>query len=168
MRRRFRLAVGITGIVMMLAACSSEAASDVRIELVEPEPAEWVMGNFTATGGAVDDGVVCREGEAFYQDVGTETTFDRYYFFTCADGSGTFNLRVSGVLDQAYEDGIRAAVETGDLWEDATWATLPAGGSGDYGFLDGGGVHAGQVLEAGVAPLDGGGIREVFTGDLTR
>lgn len=147
---------------VLLSACSFVEVGDVRIELIESGGGG--VGEFVATGGAVDDRIICASGEGRSLVVGedTETVYVRDFVFTCDDATGTFTLRLVGGFDS---DKIAESVETGELLEDAPWVVVT--GTGAYADLDGGGMRGVQVVELGVAPWDGGGWREVFTGDVS-
>jgi hypothetical protein len=104
------------------------------------------FGDFTATGSAVDSGLVCASGTV----VDTGIVFGGFQSgrsaqilvrktFTCADGSGTFFVKIQVHLDFETET------------ESFTWVVL--GGTGDYESLRGSGD--GSTVSDGSDPQTG-------------
>jgi hypothetical protein len=87
------------------------------------------------------------------------------FTFACDDGSGEFSMSVD-VPSEVVADGetFDRTVATAEMWEDAAWAIATSAGS--YTDLEGDGMRSWTVLEAGVAPADGGGVRNVFVGTV--
>lgn len=127
---------------------------------------------FTATGEAVDEGLLCPEGDATWGDTLHATTGlpeteppedgDVMWVettFACADDSGQFTLRAELTVNAA---ALEAAVDTG--------ATLEAGSlslqtsDGDYLNMTVQGKRQAAVVTAG--GFDDGAY-EVFSGTLT-
>jgi hypothetical protein len=104
------------------------------------------FGDFTASGSAVDSGLVCASGTVldtgivfggFQSGRGAQILVRKT--FTCADGSGTFFVKIQVHLD----------FETAT--ESFTWVVL--GGTGDYESLRGGGD--GSTVSDGSDPQTG-------------
>lgn len=161
--------VGVTMLAVLMVlvvACSGSDASDVRIELTNPVPGFDSMGPFEATGGAVDDGVLCADGEGSLMAV--EETADggmlSEFELRCPDGEG-FRLQLQVppeiVTDQSAWD---RAVD-GTLEVNTPWIVLT--GEGRFASLEGDGMYGWTALEPGNGPDVGGGVLNVFEGDLT-
>lgn len=164
---RTKRMTSVAVLALILSSCSSTGPQEAEIEMIESAPME--DGRFTATGAAVDDGIICAEGTgrivgATDAETGqpaneTSTVVLVDTAFACSDGSGEFHLEVE--VSSTFEDWL-PAVESGELFDDGKWTVSRA--TGDYESLAGDGARAWQVVEAGVAPWDGGSVRSVFTG----
>lgn len=156
----------IAVLVVLVSACSGSDASDVRIELSNQVPGFDSMGPFEAAGGAVDDGVMCASGEGSLMAV--EETADggilSEFEFRCTEGDG-FRLQLQVppeiVTDQSGWD---RAVD-GTLEVNTPWIVLT--GEGRFDNLEGDGMYGWRALEPGKGPGDGGGVFNVFEGDVT-
>ena len=154
-------------LALILSSCSSAGPQEAEIEMIETAPME--DGTFTATGAAVDDGIICAQGIARLvgatdaetgepaSETSTVVLVDTA--FVCGDGSGEFHLAVE--VSSTLDDWL-PAIESGELFDDGEWTVSQT--TGDYAKLTGNGARAWQVMEAGVAPWDGGSIRSVYTG----
>lgn len=115
----------------------------------------WDSGTFTASGPAVEAGLVCPEGTidlwTFDSGLATWRTEVRH---TCADGSGTFHLNFD--LQPAYVDG--TYIETGS-WTVAygTDAYAELTGSGTDSTISPEADHYVSVLLGEVALAEGTG-----------
>ena len=153
-------------LMVLVVACSGSDASDVRIEVSNHVPGFDSMGPFAATGGAVDDGVMCASGEGSL--MAAEETADggilSEFELRCTDGDD-FRLQLQVppelVTDQAAWD---RAVD-GTLEVNTPWIVLT--GQGRFAGLEGDGMSGWRALEPGKGPGDGGGVLTVFEGDLT-
>jgi hypothetical protein len=129
------------------AAASAAAASAATIE-VHSSFSE-VNGTFTA-----DSPVLCDSGTT--SDVtrvvgqGATLSIHNLKSFTCADGSGTFTLR------------IQATVQPCDATDRGAWSV--AGGTGDYEQLRGAGTLVGTYVPNNAC--DAEGIDDLLTGTL--
>ena len=137
--------VSILSIVLPIPAVMAAAPLDVHIEVlatIDPTP-----DPFTATGSAVDAGLLCATG---YQDElsfnvsgppgGNFRILRVVKRFVCDDGSGTFDLRLVARLDFINHN------TTGH------WNVI--GGTGDYARLHGNGKLIGIPIEPGSSILD--------------
>ena len=130
--------------------------------------------DFSATGAAVDDGLLCPAGESvylqtLYSETGipeTETTPPEQgdvmwveVEFTCADDSGDFILRAEVTVD---DEDLDAAIASGELSSGAPLTVLS--GSGDYEDLVVDGVRQVQVATPGTVE---DGVSDVYSGTLT-
>lgn len=179
MQRRVLAMVAVC--VAVLAGCSSSgddgaAELEIRVEMGSDTPA------FTASGAAVDDGLVCATGQtlpggevqtvdgqpssdeefgqAFDEALATEGVVEAVFFveFGCADAeefSGTFTMQQNVRMDFSEIDA--AAFQAGELDQvpGGTWEI--AEGTGDFASLTGGGDHVMDFTTDDV----------VFTGELT-
>jgi hypothetical protein len=143
----------------------SSDASDVRIELSNPVPGFNSMGPFEATGGAVDDGVICAAGEGSMMAV--EDTADggvlAEYEFRCHDG-GNFSLQLQVPPEVVADASLWDRAVDGVLEVNTPWIVLTGGGS--FAELEGDGMFGWTALEAGKGPDAGGGVFNVFEGDV--
>lgn len=131
-------AIAIAGIAAVPAAATPPADTTIAIDTILPLDGSPGFGPFTATGG-----VVCPRGDtidltakpAGFQS-GTRLQLLVVKRFTCADGSGTFDLflRVHLVFDP-FSDV-------------ANWTVV--GGTGKYERLRGTGTLVGSPTPAGV------------------
>lgn len=158
-----RLLMLLAALCLFVAACGSTGELGVEIEVLGPEPG--AASEFTATGEAVDQGVVCGSGNAqwigtFYADTGEPETgappdgsvlwVD--YEFTCEGGS--FVLRSEAAVDNAM---VEAGLESGEPMEGGSFSVLS--GTGEFEGLAAEGTRMMQFLTAG-------GVRDVFTGEV--
>jgi hypothetical protein len=138
MNRRTRAIVAMLAAIAVLIAVAGPAgaASPQSVTIVSHvtfNPDGPNYGDFTASGDAVDSGLICASGTF----VDTGIRFAGYQSnrgivqllvvkeFTCSDGTGSFVLKLQ----------IQANFDTGI--ESFTWVVLD--GTGDYGSLHGGG-----------------------------
>ena len=151
------------------AACTSSDdpdATDVRIELTNPVLGLEEMGPFEATGGAVDDGVICARGEGAL--MAAEDTADGGvlgdYEFRCDDESGTFELQLQVSAELAADQSAWDQAVDGVLDVNTPWIVLT--GDGEFAELEGDGMYGWTAVEAGDPQLAGGTFG-VFEGDVT-
>ena len=160
--RRIRALPGIIALAMALAlaatpaaAASPEAVSIDSHVVFNPDGPNY--GDFTASGPAVDSGLLCANGT--FVDTGlrfagfqsghagrSDVQVQVVKTFTCADGSGTFVVKLQIQAD--FASGL----------ETFTWNAL--GGTGDYGDLRGSGSGS-TVRDA-----DGNGNTNTYAGFL--
>jgi hypothetical protein len=147
---KFSFSVLVTALSIALTVVPVMAAPplDVHIEVpstIDPTDAD----PFTATGPAVDTGVLCPEGDVFDLSVivivtgrpgGTFRILRLLKHFVCDDGSGTFDVKLLVRLD------LTANHTT------ANWQVV--GGTGDYVGLHGNGKLIGIPTVPGVSVLD--------------
>lgn len=156
------LAVVVAGLVV--GSCASEGPLDVELEVLGSEPG--AASTFTATGAAVDEGVICGSGVArwvgtFYADTGLPETGSPEdgavlwvdYEFICDEGS--FVLRSEATVDNAM---VEAGLESGEAMVGGVFTVVS--GTAAYEDLAGEGDRTMQF------PSEGG-VRDVFTGDVT-
>jgi hypothetical protein len=131
-------------IVAVLAAVAAMAAFAAPAAAAAPQQVTIVshvtfnpdgpnFGDFTATGRAVDEGVLCADGtfvDTFIKFTGFQS--DRGVVqlqvgktFTCDDGSGTFDVKLQ--IQANFDTGIE------------TFSWVAKGGSGSYAGLRGSG-----------------------------
>ncbi len=151
------------------AACNSSDdpdATDVRIELTNPVLGLEQMGPFEATGGAVDDGVICARGEGALMTA--QDTDDggvlADYEFRCDDGTGTFALQLQVAADIVADQSVWDQAVDGVLDLNTPWIVLT--GDGEFTELEGDGTFGWTGIETGDPNL-GGGTFGVFEGDVT-
>ena len=175
-----RLLAMVAVCVAVLAGCSTSgddvAEVEIRVEMGSADPA------FTASGAAVDDGLICATGQtlpggevqtvdgqpssdeefgqAFDEALATEGVVERVFFveFGCADAegfSGTFTMQQNVRMDFSEIDA--AAFQAGELDQvpGGTWEITE--GTGDFASVTGGGEHLMDFTTEDV----------VFTGELT-
>jgi hypothetical protein len=169
--------------VVVLAGCSSSGDDGAAVEIgVDMAPTE--TSAFTASGAAVDDGLVCDAGQtlpggevqtadgqpssdeefgqAFDEALASEGVVEAVFFvgFECADDaqlSGSFTMQQTVRIDFSEID--TAAFRAGELDQmpGGTWEITD--GTGDVAGLSGGGDHfmdlaAGEVVFTGELSLD--------------
>ena len=129
-RRRtlLRAVLGATFVVVAIGA-PVRAATPQQVTIVTVNDKTTGTGTFQATGSAVDNGLVCAEGTVVDTDhvfggyqSGRKVQVQTHKEFTCADGSGTFFVKI-----QIH------AVFGGD--EPFSWVVQS--GTGDYEGLGG-------------------------------
>jgi hypothetical protein len=155
-----------TMLAMIGAACSSEDATDVRIELSNPVPGFDSMGPFVASGGSAEDGVICATGEGSL--VAVQDTSDggllADYDFICDDVGGSFTLQLQLPQEIVADATVWDAAVSGILDINTPWIVLT--GEGNYEDMEGDGMSGWRALEAGKGPDTGGGVFNVFEGDV--
>lgn len=105
------------------------------------DSADTSPGDFTASGPAVEDGLVCAAGTTFenrFEDRGggSEAWEAR---FVCNDGSGSFSIQVESRGAWVGDPGTEWAFTT-------TWVVITEMGSGNYTHLAGAGTGEGMCL----------------------
>jgi hypothetical protein len=131
-------AIFVVGIVALPAAASTPVATTIVIDTTIPPEGPPTFGPFTATGGVVcpsgDTIDVVNHGAGFQS--GSRLQLRVVKRFTCADGSGTFDLlfRVHIVFDPGADF--------------TSWSVLS--GTGDYEHLHGSGKLDGLATPTGV------------------
>ncbi len=141
----------LTPKVSPAAGSTTPFAVHFEVPTVVDEGPDFGKGNFTATGEAVDAGIVCPTGDVIhvyfkatgYQS-GTVQIIQIIKRFICDDGSGDFDVKLQVRLDQS-----------GDHF---TWDIL--GGTGAYANLNGTGSGIGT--EAAVDEL----VLDIYDGSL--
>jgi hypothetical protein len=137
MRRIVVLTLAITVMFVSPVPAGASPPSDVHIEVATSLVGENPPGPFTASGPAVDAGVVCSDGtvvNATGQLSGFSSqgfNFQGIKHFTCEDGSGEFFVNLQARID--FRKGVTFS-----------WNVL--GGTGDYEDLHGSGSGAGLDL----------------------
>ena len=154
MRRSIRLALAAAALALALPLATVQAAParavhiDVETSLLDPSGLSG--GPFTATGPAVDAGLICPSGDtidvfakaAGYQSGKGWVNLTVVKEFTCGDGSGAFLVKLQVRLDKH-----------GDHY---AWAIVA--GTGAYGHLQGAGTGY------GAAPLGDYDVLDVHEG----
>ena len=149
--RRFSVLFVVLSVLMVMFAPAALAAPPSGVEITVDVDIAAVSGDFTATGPAVANGLLCPAGSAtgvFVGDTGEGrrfTTFTVDYTFECDDESGAAVLRLNVWLD-------RSTGRTFALWR-------ATGGEGDYVGLRGRGWLVGT-------PTLPGQIEDVYHGWL--
>lgn len=146
MRRMLALVV-LMAVVVMPAPAGAKGAP-LTVTIVAPLDLNTGTGPFTASGAAVEAGVVCASGT--FENVFTMVSggspagvnFQVVHRFTCADSSGTFALKLQVRLDQR-----------GDIFQ---WQVV--GGTDAYAGLIGNG--------SGVGVADGDMITDTYVGQM--
>lgn len=149
MKRTFLFALLAIFVVAIPAAASSP--QEVKILVIMPPPGSPPgPGTFTATGPAVDAGIICESGVAVDENInvtgwkkGKGLIWHSRRVFTCDDG-GTFTLRLmANIVFDPYENK-------------GNWNVLS--GTDDYETLHG----AGKLTAYWELPL----LIDVFTGKV--
>jgi hypothetical protein len=156
MRRSLRLAAATAALFILIPAAGVRASPPQAVHFDVPTqfaPGDTgpTSGPFTATGPAVDAGVVCETGAtvdvfgrvAAYQSP-AGVVFQVVKLFTCDDGSGSFLVKLQVRID------IR-----GDNFQ---WMILD--GSDAYARLRGTGSGIGVPFE------DGSGVLDIYDGGV--
>ena len=101
MRRYVVVIATALAMMLVLPAAGAAAASPLEVE-IDVEENLNAPGHFTATGPAVDEGVLCATGTTIdlegrrSPDAPWGFTVNVLKEFTCDDGSGTFQVRLQG------------------------------------------------------------------------
>ncbi len=144
MRRSVRLAAVSTALLLLIPVATAQASpgQSVYFDVHTYIPAGGGgHGPFTATGQAVEDGLVCASGTT--QDVSltvagngpkSRVNYQVLKSFTCDDGTGIFTLKLQ----------VRSDPDRG-----GTYSWTVSGGTGDYLKLQGSGTGYGEPSEAG-------------------
>lgn len=149
------MVVAAVTLVTVIAPVAAAAPKPVTLVVVNTFADPPTFGTFTASGSAVDSHLMCPIGTT----VDTRNTFAGGQSghklqilvlkeFTCADGSGTFVIKMQVHIDSA----------TGETF---TWVVL--GGTGDYGHLQGSGPGTTVDLPT---DSDGGHNQNTYSGFL--
>ena len=148
--RKLAVLVTLIGALLGVAAGPAAASPTARVTLDVAENFEAGGGTFVADGG-----VVCPSGTTSNETVVTErgplVTFDNHKTFSCADGSGTFTLRIF------------AWVRPCDTFDRGVWRV--ESGTGAYESLSGVGRLVGSYLPANACTATG--IRDHLTGRMS-
>jgi hypothetical protein len=148
-RARAIVAVLAATVAVITVTASVAAAAPQQVQIVSHmtfNPDGFNYGTFEASGSAVDNGVICDSGTVddtrvifagFQSGRGAQIPVRKT--FTCADGSGTFFVKIQVHLD--FESDT----------ESFSWVIL--GGTGDYAGLRGSGD--GSTLSDGSDPQTG-------------
>jgi hypothetical protein len=143
-----KLIILVVAIFIVLTAVPAMAAQPLEVQIeapstIDPEDAD----PFQAVGPAVDDGLLCASGEVFDLSgqasgppEGSRLNIKVVKRFVCADGSGTFDVKLIAKLD----------LTTGET----TGSWVVAGGTGKFAALHGSGQLSGFPIEPGVSILD--------------
>jgi len=149
--RPARAIVAVLAVAMALLTVigPASAASPQQVRIVSHmnfNPDGPNFGDFTATGSAVDSGLVCASGTVLDTGIvfggfqsGRSVQILVRKTFTCADGSGTFFVKIQVHLD------LETSTET------FSWVVM--GGTGDYTNLRGSG--GGSTVSDGSDPQTG-------------
>jgi hypothetical protein len=155
-------------------SCGDDTATEAEF-VIETDPAmPGEPTGFSATGAAVDEELLCPDGDAawvqtLHADTGLpETPADPprdgetlwvETLFTCSDGTGDFTLRAVAVVDEAE---LEESLETGEPI--GPHPVSAVAGTGDYGELEVEGSREWVAVTPGVFE---DGFSEVFSGTLT-
>lgn len=157
---------------VLVVACAGDDGPGAAAFVIETAAAmPGAPTTFTATGAAVDQGLLCASGDAAWlrsldaedgQPLSEQTQDGDVIWvesrFTCEDGSGEFTLRAVATAD---DEELRAIVETGQ--DSAEHPLTWRGGTGNYSDIAVDGVRTWTVARAG--SFDDG-VRETFSGTL--
>ena len=138
-------------IALLISAAPAAASVPDDITIVSTVSFSEAYGTFDAFGPAVEAGVICASGEVYdlsnratgWQN-GAFTNLFVHKLFTCADGSGAFEMDLNVRLDFST------------MRTTATWRVVA--GDADYTRLHGTGKLTGEPVE--------GGIVDTYTGRL--
>ena len=161
MRRFIRLAAVTAALSLVLPVAAVQATPSLGVHFdvptqFAPGDAGPTFGPFTATGPAVDEGLICASGDtidvfskasAFMSPVFMGINFQVVKEFSCDDGSGVFYVKLQVRIDAK-----------GDNF---TWTIV--GGTSDYARLRGTGSGYGLPifdgdLQTGVLDVYDGGV----------
>jgi hypothetical protein len=135
---------------------ASSESNDVTITWVAADTSivPW-QGEVTLTGGAVDAGTVCAEGEGGETDFGeleadeVSMTLRLDMTVVCTDGSGEFVLQ---------DDATLGVVNGVPVEEDVTGSWTVVSGTGDHAEMSGSGESTNEGLEQ---------TTKTYTGELS-
>jgi len=147
--RRFALAIVGAGLLVGATIGPVSAGAPEPVQIVSHMTfvdGDFNVGDFHATGAAVDQGVICASGTVvdtriqfggFQSDRGVQIPVRKS--FACTDGSGTIQIKIQVHLDFATNT------------ETFSWVVLS--GTGDYAGLNGAG--SGTTVTDGSDPQTG-------------
>ena len=152
MRRLLILIAAVALLVVVLPAASAVAAPPLGVDIEVEENFED-PGVFTASGPAVDEGLLCESGTT--EDLVGKASGNGPWGFnakvlkvlTCDDGSGTFLVKLQ----------VRVLFE-GPIWSTFNWTVM--GGTGAYVGLHGSGDGV------GLEPTGAFDILDVYSGGM--
>ncbi len=146
-------------VALVVPSTAAAAGPPADLEMTVPTvfaPPGFPDGSFTATGAAVDEGLVCGTGETFVLDarpagLQSERLVNIYVLkeFVCDDGSGSFFVKL-----QVHYDFIKTPEYNVFNW------TIK-GGTGDYESLHGSGSGMGLYADPGTPP---DGVLDIYEG----
>ena len=148
MVKKLRILNVLAGIFLLAVSVSTVVAvppAPLHIEVLE-YPGDSAPVPFTASGAAVDAGLVCAAGTVVDVSVTSNDPSGPFQIlqvlkrFTCGDGSGTFDIKMVVKLDLATHDTT------------ARWQI--AGGTGVYAGLKGQGSLIGMSIVPGISIQD--------------
>ncbi len=109
---------------------------------------------------------MCRQGEGSLMAV--EDTAEggvlAEYEFRCSDG-GAFRVQLQVPPEMVADESNWERAVNGELEVNTPWIVLT--GEGRFAELEGDGMYGWRALEPGKGPGDGGGVFNVFEGDVT-
>ncbi len=147
--RRVTTAIVGAGLIALATIGPVSAGATTSVQIVSHMTfvdGDFNVGDFHATGAAVDQGVICASGTVvdtriqfggFQSNRGVQIPVRKS--FTCADGSGTIQIKIQVHLDFATNT------------ETFSWVVLS--GTGDYEGLNGAG--SGTTVTDGSVPQTG-------------
>lgn len=165
----------VAAAALLAASCGGSETTEATF-LIEGQPhsPEQPVTGFTASGQAVEEGMLCETGDltwtqTLHADTGLpETPEDPPrdgevlwvdFEVSCGDGTGDFLLRVDATVDFAELDSI---VETAAMSTDHPFAMLE--GKGDYADVTADGMRSWSFETAG----DFESYYDVFSGTMRR
>lgn len=142
-----RLAITAVSALLLLTGAVPAGAVPPADVAIEADSLFAGTGTFTASGQAVDDGLICATGDTFDVEVTASGNGNWGYNlkvvkkFTCDDVSGSFLVRLQAKVFYA-----------GPLMSSFNWVVI--GGDGAYTGLHGSGSGVGLAPNAGFDILD--------------
>mgnify|MGYP001587144255 CR=1 FL=1 len=134
--------------VVALTAVPVMAARPMNVHIEAPSTIDPTIDDpFTASGPAVDSGLLCASGSIIYlggqvsgPPDGSFINLKALKHFVCDDGSGTIDVKLVAHVDKVSGE--------------ATGRWVVTGGTGDYSRLHGSGKLIGIPMDLGVTILD--------------
>ncbi len=174
MRRTFVLVAAVS---LIVASCGGDDTTTEAafVIVADPHSPAVPVTGFTASGEAVEQGMLCAAGEvAWMQTLHADTGLPESpddppqdgdvlwveFEATCADGSGSLVLRAEATVDFAELD---AVISSAEMSSDHPLSMLA--GTGDYADASVVGVRQWSVATPGDIE---GSYYDVFTGTLSR
>lgn len=151
-----RRPVALLSFVLLVVGCSSSSDSgDIAFEHVFDMPTEASV--WTATGEAIDDGLLCPAATGVLQgfededgaaripeDIGASYEAGEPFvnvsveLMTCDDGSGAFTLRFINDIDPSISDGVPVVASTWTITGGSGYDTTDGVGDSELPVEDGG------------------------------
>jgi len=147
MRKKAKISIFLAVITALVIAIPAIAGPPLRVHIIAPTIIATSPNPFTASGSAVESGLICPSGDVYDSDLetfgrpgGRFTILRVLKRFDCTDGSGTFDVRMLVRLNNSSNS------------TRAVWRVVD--GTGNYADLKGNGRLLGFPIDPGISIED--------------